>query len=344
MFNVTLNKNAKYKIIQTNLLKGNNRDIYEKDNNSFIQYNDYKKTLIPKYDLNILNRPRSEHINLHNEILSRSISTRPKLDNNNRRTSLAAGINTIKKADYLNVNVFKANNAKSVKPTNLDKFIDKRTIMPAIPNNKNKRSQQKPKYPIQRRLSTHDNIEVSLDKDSCFYNPVARSVKEYSYKEDSNKEHREAMEDVNKVIDKFMNDNNKGLFCLYDGHGGIEPANYVKNRLPDMFAKFLIDSNFNIEKSFIYTFQKVDDELKVLSQSDNVGTTACIVYFYKETDILLGTKRYFVCANVGDTRCVLITNKETKRISYDHKSTDESEIARIKRMVELSSTVECSVS
>ncbi len=164
------------------------------------------------------------------------------------------------------------------------------------------------------------------------YNPSAKAVKEYSYKEDRNSSFRNSMEDFSRIIDKYMNDYNKGLFCLYDGHGGSEPVKYVRDRLPEIFSKFLIETKNNVEKSLNYTFQKLDDELKNLSDCENVGTTACVLYIYKDADIITGGRKTVYCANIGDTRCILLSSNGYKRMSYDHKCTDESEVARIRKV------------
>jgi serine/threonine protein phosphatase PrpC/transcriptional regulator of met regulon len=177
---------------------------------------------------------------------------------------------------------------------------------------------------------TSENKTPSDSKD--IYNPSAKSVKEYSYKEDRNSSFRNTMEDLSKIVDRFMKDNNKGLFGLFDGHGGSQTVKYVSERLPDIFSKFLNETKNNVEKSLIYTFQKLDEELKVLPDCENVGTTACVVYIFKDADIITGGRKTFYCANIGDTRCILVSSSGSKRMSYDHKCTDESEVARIRKV------------
>lgn len=172
----------------------------------------------------------------------------------------------------------------------------------------------------------------SEETETNVYNTNAKSVPEYSYEEDKNSEHRNSMEDFHKIVDKFMSYDTRGFFSLYDGHGGTQCAKYAKERMPKVFAEFLQETNHNIEKSLIYSFQKVDNELKVISESQNSGTTATVVYFNKEGINNKGNKGVIYCANVGDTRCVLITTTEWKRMSYDHKPTDETESKRIKNL------------
>ena len=176
------------------------------------------------------------------------------------------------------------------------------------------------------------NENKHIGESKNLYNPSAKSVKEYSYNEDQNDSFRENMEDYSKIIDKYMNDNNKGLFCLFDGHGGSDPVKYVCDRLPETFSKFLFDTKNNIEKSLINTFQKLDDEIKLLPDTENVGTTALIIYILKDTDLTSNARKIIYCANVGDSRCILLNNTGFKRLSYDHKCTDESEAARIRKV------------
>jgi serine/threonine protein phosphatase PrpC len=163
------------------------------------------------------------------------------------------------------------------------------------------------------------------------YNPSAKSVKEYSYKEDKNSQHRDAMEDFYKINDKFMGDTTKGFFSLYDGHGGTECVKYAKDRMPEVFAKFLVQTNNNVEKALIFSFQKIDDELKLLSESQNAGTTATIVYVHRENDVILGNRKVLYCANVGDSRCIIMSDNDCKKLSYDHKCSDKEEVSRIKK-------------
>jgi len=151
------------------------------------------------------------------------------------------------------------------------------------------------------------------------------SVSEYYYKEDQNVKYRNTMEDYSKIIDKFMNDSNKGFFSLYDGHGGSDPVKYCKERMPELLTKAIIENPKDIEKAITTTFQNIDYEL-TFTDSENIGTTAVICYIYKDEK---GNK-VLVCANVGDSRCILVSKNNYKRLSYDHKCTDVAEAERIK--------------
>lgn len=167
-------------------------------------------------------------------------------------------------------------------------------------------------------------------KNICNLN--AKSVREYSYREDRNFTYRHAMEDYSRIIDRYMSDSTKGIFCLFDGHGGSEPVKYARDRFPEILSKFLSDNKNNIEKSLTSSFQKLDEELKNQMECENSGSTACVIYIFKDSDIITGGRKTFYCANVGDTRCLLISNNGFKRMSFDHKCTDEGEVARIRKV------------
>lgn len=188
--------------------------------------------------------------------------------------------------------------------------------------------------------STKESGYGSNSAQSALYVKDASSVKEFSYKEDPNYKHRAAMEDMGKCLDKYLNNPDLGLFTLYDGHGGGEIAQYLKSRLPELFAKILSplnnkfeteDLNYDIENSINMLFNKLDDEIKLTSESEYMGSTAVIVLVCKEKDYIspLTSRKVVYCANVGDSRCVLVSNFGVKRLSYDHKASDIQEINRV---------------
>ena len=167
--------------------------------------------------------------------------------------------------------------------------------------------------------------------DSSLYNPKAKSVKQYAYEEKKNKKFRASMEDFQKIVDKVGKDPQNGYFSLFDGHGGTEVVEYVKDRLLTVFLALCAKSNNDIAKNLKKSFAIVDAELKKFKNIENIGSTATVVFITKETDVMLGTKKVAYCANIGDTRCVLLNSSGCKRLSYDHKCTDDSEADRIKK-------------
>lgn len=164
---------------------------------------------------------------------------------------------------------------------------------------------------------------ISKDELNEYYINSSWCVAEYAYKEESNSKYREYMEDKGKSIDGFNNDNNIGIFCIFDGHGGKEVSTYLQKNIINYLKEYLSDEN-DIENNFIYLFKKIDEQFNSNIYSQ-IGSTACIVYITKENG-----KKCFYCANIGDTRCVLIKKNEAKRISYDDRATDKNENERVR--------------
>ena len=141
-------------------------------------------------------------------------------------------------------------------------------------------------------------------------------VKDYSYKEDKNPKFRNSMEDFSdiKIEDDIC------LFCLYDGHGGIDTVRYVRDRLSDIVIKNL--STGLVKDALVNSFKKIDNELK-FCDSDNTGTTACVTLICEENG-----NRIIYCANVGDTFCAVI-GKTFRYITKEHRCSNKEEANRI---------------
>ena len=167
--------------------------------------------------------------------------------------------------------------------------------------------------------------------DISVYNPKAKSVSQYAYEERKNKKYRNTMEDFNKIIDRIGKDPNKGYFSLFDGHGGTEVVDYIRERLYSIFISLYNKDSNNITKCFTKAFEIVDGELKKFPHIENIGATGTVVFILKETDVMFGTKKVAYCANVGDTRAVVLNSSGCKRLSYDHKCNDLFEVERIKK-------------
>jgi serine/threonine protein phosphatase PrpC len=71
-------------------------------------------------------------------------------------------------------------------------------------------------------------------------------------------------------------------------------------------------------------FLDIDVAIREKQSSDNSGDgSGCTAV------TAMITPSYIVCANAGDSRCVLATNNGTKAMSEDHKPYDEPERRRI---------------
>ena len=139
------------------------------------------------------------------------------------------------------------------------------------------------------------------------------------------------MEDFAKINEHFTDDPYKSLFGLFDGHGGFEIAKYASEHFSDIFKESLKHNNTKVERALKKSFLQLDEELRKFKKTDNIGSTATILFINKEADAMLGAKKVLYCANIGDTSCALFTNTSCKRLTEEHRCTNDSEIVRIKK-------------
>ena len=164
--------------------------------------------------------------------------------------------------------------------------------------------------------------KISNDDMTEYYIQNGWSVIEYAYKEEPNLKFRQNMEDKAKSIDGFNNNNDSGVFCIFDGHGGNEVSSFLQKNIINYMREY--SSNLDL------LFQKLDENF-LNEYFNQIGSTACIIYITKEY-LINNTKKIFYCANIGDTRAVLINSTGIKRISYDDRATDKNESERIKKL------------
>ena len=143
-------------------------------------------------------------------------------------------------------------------------------------------------------------------------------IKSFSYQEDKNLKYRQSMEDVGTIDPNLTSGYKIGLFCIYDGHGGTDVVNFVKERMPQII-KNNITNMLPIEASLSDSFPKIDDELKFYD-SDYTGCTATVV-------LIEGSSLY--CANVGDSKAYIINSTQAIQVTTDHKCSDPEEAKRI---------------
>ena len=202
------------------------------------------------------------------------------------------------------------------------------------------------KSPIKKHHHHHSQKENALqltndtfedqDDPSCkpthyISSPLFHSFKEYSYQEEKNEQYRQTMEDCGRVYDHFMDDPYKSYFSLFDGHGGAEVAKYACDHLHKIFGKYLSEHRTKVEKALKKSFLVLDEELKKFKNTDGIGSTATVIFINRETDAMLGTKKVVYCANIGDTSCVLFSKSGCKKLSFDHRCNEESEVTRVKK-------------
>ncbi|CAI2369844.1 unnamed protein product [Moneuplotes crassus] len=153
---------------------------------------------------------------------------------------------------------------------------------------------------------------------------------------------RKTMEDTH-IVDTESLGEGISLFAVFDGHGGTEVSEYLKNN----FVKVLKDNKNFIKKDYelalIQTFKELDQSLITPEVNDeligfstapkelwekpeiegvaySVGSTACVA--------LVTLDAIFV-ANLGDSRCIISKKSKAYEMSIDHKPNLDSEKKRI---------------
>lgn len=155
------------------------------------------------------------------------------------------------------------------------------------------------------------------------YIPKSHSIKtpliKYSQFQSQNSNYKHTMEDVILIQSPFNDKDNKHhLFGVFDGNGGILSAEISEKKFPQIFTQFLKENPINIEACFNKAFLFLDYETYI-NQCHDIGNTATIVY-------IAGKMIY--CANVGDSKCVLIVSDKIVSITTLDRADNESEKKR----------------
>lgn len=142
------------------------------------------------------------------------------------------------------------------------------------------------------------------------------------------------MEDAHISEGKFTKDS--ALFAVFDGHGGTEVAKFCEHHFGEELKK---NANFEagkMEEALKETFLLMDRmlvtpegqaQLRTLkTETDGVdsfaGCTANVTLIHKGT---------IYCANAGDSRTVMYSNKRVVELSQDHKPDNDIEKQRISK-------------
>ncbi len=136
------------------------------------------------------------------------------------------------------------------------------------------------------------------------------SVNTISFAEDMNSRYRSTMEDACVVIDGFADDNNTGLFAIYDGHGGRNVAEFLRLHLHGNIEKELrAKGDRSVEECLKTAFLVTDMECSGTGEQASGSTAAlCVVR-------RMNGKRYVYSANCGDARAVLCHDGRAVRLT-----------------------------
>ena len=319
----------KHNIIKQNIT---NRYSFSTNKVNYDSNNLVKKNLLPAIDKNLIKSnygSNKDKLNIilddpNSRILNKYI-TSPKLKHNNyfeivslSEPSLPTTIqNSSPLNNQLRESLKKITDEKMKTTKKFDLNDRRRSIKDNLPKDRNLERIDECIF-----LEDKSNFPLPYNLNSKFNSVFNKLVNSYSYKEDQNFKFKKKMEDFHNIYQKS---DNEILFTLYDGHGGDKVAKYAKEHFIDIFFSSLSKLGNNVEKTFDESIFKLENEL-IFPKAREMGTTLSIVYICKQN-----SKKYLYCANVGDSRCILISKDRVNRISYDHKCDDKQEIERIKQ-------------
>ena len=346
--NTIKNRNNKspnnHLINSMNNLNNNNNNTNNKTSNSTMN----KTQAFRKDYLHIANTNNSSNYN-NSSIFSNTNTNKPS-------SLIEKAKNTYNHNFHINKDLMnlKHNNTTNTNNNNIESFSTDNISNTNLPNNSNTNSY----YPPEK---VYDITKTNKFSFSCKESSIC---KDFAYFQEPNCMFRKNMEDLVKCIENFKR--NFTLFTLYDGHGGDETARYVKDHFPKVFNKLLSDINIedmnsntnnsnNTSNTSKYlpnnqltkynkilisnlklAFKIVDNDSKVVQNTFSGATgLVCIIYNTNTTtntennNSNTPNKRFLICANVGDSRAVLVSNTNVKRMTKDHKGSDLEEIKRV---------------
>eukprot|EP01119_Soliformovum_irregulare_P003406 TRINITY_DN1390_c0_g1_i1.p1 TRINITY_DN1390_c0_g1~~TRINITY_DN1390_c0_g1_i1.p1 ORF type:complete len:258 (+),score=65.72 TRINITY_DN1390_c0_g1_i1:424-1197(+) len=134
------------------------------------------------------------------------------------------------------------------------------------------------------------------------------------------------MEDMNFAESPFQENTKGALFCVFDGHGGKECAQAVRDIFPQKFFEVLKEMDpkrvfTDYSASFPRVFAQVD---AMLLAHEYQGCTATVIYLWE-----VDGQRYFQSANVGDSAAFLARGEHALALTQEHKPVNPDERNRL---------------
>ncbi|BAT89494.1 protein phosphatase 2C 39 [Vigna angularis] len=126
-----------------------------------------------------------------------------------------------------------------------------------------------------------------------------------------------AMEDYVVAQFKQVDNNELGLFAIFDGHSGQSVPDYLRTHLFDNILKepnFWTEPADAVKRAYSITDSTILDKSGELGRGGSTAVTAILINCQK-----------LVVANIGDSRAVLCQNGQAKQLSVDHEPSVESE-------------------
>ena len=177
-------------------------------------------------------------------------------------------------------------------------------------------------------LNKFNNKKISLNEEKISDTSLEKIIhlKDYFSREEINSKIKEEMEDYILVKHPFLNieKHNLSLFCIFDGHGGDFVAKYLKeNFASNLHKNIKINFSLNFRNILKGSIESMDKEFEKLREAENCGSTGTIVVL---------DNNFIYCANVGDSKCFYINNKNNAfQLTEDHNCSNQKEREELKK-------------
>ena len=172
------------------------------------------------------------------------------------------------------------------------------------------------------------NKKISLNEEKISDTGLEKIIhlKDYFSREEMNSKIKEEMEDYILVKHPFLNieKHNLSLFCIFDGHGGDFVAKYLKeNFASNLHKNIKINFSLNFRNILKASIESIDKEFEKFREAENCGSTGTIVVL---------DNNFIYCANVGDSKCFYINNKNNAfQLTEDHNCSNQKEREELKK-------------
>jgi protein phosphatase PTC1 len=172
---------------------------------------------------------------------------------------------------------------------------------------------------------------ITITKSDYLTQLIDCSIKCIGANETQNNRYRHTMEDVMSIDEFTIGDNQYLLLTVLDGHGGSTVSNMASIEIPKIMYNKLsngaIITKEYVEESFTSCFDVVNQILESKGKIYGGSTVICaLIEYLKDGVVNLYT------SGAGDSRITLCYNNMAKRMTYDHKGADESEVERIREL------------
>ena len=218
-------------------------------------------------------------------------------------------------------------NRKKILNNNINKFpkIQNKNII----NNDKNNFQEKQNNEIINNLNSNSNSQITIK-----FPPYLS----YAFYDHPNTEFREQMEDFHNFEILTFQNFILTYFSIFDGHGGTQVPNFLKNNFHSYLLQELKSISFSndyelnnqkIISSINQTFEKIDKDIIGNKNFKNEnGSTGTIIILYRNP--YNTNQRIIICANIGDSKGYIIDKQNIKQITKDHKCDNENEVSRIR--------------